>query len=82
MPDSSATKVDQSSRGHREKTSTIIATNAKRTTTKDVIKIGTTCVIIKSNNEGSMIFGESAKTNEENDKVATDKLPDPKYSMP
>jgi hypothetical protein len=42
--------------------STIEATNAKRTTNRDVIKIGTSDVITQGNNKGSMIFGESAKT--------------------
>ena len=32
--------------GHREKVSTIEATNVKRTTNRDIIKIGTTNVII------------------------------------
>jgi hypothetical protein len=44
--------------------STIEATNAKGTTNKDVIKIGTTDIIIQGNNEGPMIFGESVKKGE------------------
>jgi hypothetical protein len=34
----------------------------ERTTKKDIIKIGTVDVIIQENNEGPMIFGESANT--------------------
>jgi hypothetical protein len=66
---------------HSEKVSTIEATNSKRTTNTDVIKIGITDVIIQGNNEGSMIFGESAKTKEEKDIGATSKTSNPKYSM-
>jgi hypothetical protein len=29
----------------------------------DIIKIGTTGVVVQQNNEGPMIFGESANTN-------------------
>jgi hypothetical protein len=39
-----------------------IATNSKRTTKGDIIKIGTTDVFIQENNEGPMIFSESADT--------------------
>jgi hypothetical protein len=31
-------------------------------TKKDIIKIGTTDVVVQENNEGPMIFGESANT--------------------
>jgi hypothetical protein len=51
--------------GHREKVSTIVAIDAKRMTTRDIIKIGTTDVIVQGNNEGSMIFDKSANENEE-----------------
>jgi hypothetical protein len=54
----------------------------KRTIRGDIIKIGTTYVIIKGNNKGSMIFGKSAKTDEGKDIGATIKVADPKYSMP
>jgi hypothetical protein len=67
--------------GHREKMSTTEDTNAKRTTNRDVIKIGTTNVIIQGNNEGPMIFGESAKSKEEKDIEATSKTSDLKYSI-
>jgi hypothetical protein len=40
-----------------------IPTATERTTKKDIIKIGTTDVVIQENNEGPMIFGESANTN-------------------
>jgi hypothetical protein len=60
--------------GHREEIPTI----AKRTTKGDIIKIGTTDVVIQGNNEGQMIFGKSANTGkEEGIGVAN-----PKYSMP
>jgi hypothetical protein len=39
-----------------------IPTATERTTKKDIIKIGTTDVVIQENNEGPMIFGESANT--------------------
>jgi hypothetical protein len=55
LPDHSATKADQSDRGH-------IATTSKSTTKGDVIKIGTTNVVIQENNKGLMIFGESVDT--------------------
>jgi hypothetical protein len=45
--------------------STIVAIDAKRMTTRDIIKIGTTDVIVQANNEGSMIFDKSANENEE-----------------
>jgi hypothetical protein len=82
MSDTSATKANQSGRELREKTSTIVATTTKRMAIRDIIKIGTIEVIIESNNEGSMVFGESTKTNEEKDKILTSKMSDPKYSMP
>jgi hypothetical protein len=70
----SASKADQSDRGH-------IPAATKRTTKKDIIKIGTTYVIIQEDNEGPMIFGESANTTKKED-TATIKAADPKYSMP
>jgi ribosomal protein S2 len=51
-------------------------------TDEDIIKIGTTNVVIHRNNEGPMIFGKSAKKNEEEDIGATNKAVNPKYSMP
>ena len=77
-----AIEVDQSGRGHREKVSTVVATNAKRTTNGDVIKIGTTDVVIQGNNEGLMSFDKSAKTSEGKDIGSTSKTSDPNYSMP
>jgi hypothetical protein len=68
--------------GHGEKVSTIEATNAKRTTNRDVIKLGTIDVIIQRNNEGPMVFGESAKTKEEKYIETTSKTSDPKYFIP
>jgi hypothetical protein len=53
----------------------------KRTTKKDIIKIGTADVVIQKESEGSMIFGESANTNKTEDTVVF-KIADPKYSMP
>jgi hypothetical protein len=53
----------------------------ERTTKKDIIKIGTTDVVIQKESEGPMIFGESANTNKTED-TATIKIADPKYSMP
>jgi hypothetical protein len=53
----------------------------KRTTKKDIIKIGIADVIIQENNEGPMIFDESANTTKKEDTV-TIKTADPKYSMP
>jgi hypothetical protein len=53
----------------------------KRTTKKDIIKIGTADVIIEENNEGPMIFGESANTTKKED-MTTTKTVDPKYSVP
>jgi hypothetical protein len=62
FPDYSATKTAQSDRRQGEK----ISTSAKRMTSGDIIKIGTTNVVIQGNNEGLMIFGKSAKIDEEN----------------
>jgi hypothetical protein len=56
-----------------------IPTSTERTTKKYIIKIGTSDVVVQENNEGSMIFGESANTKED---TATIKIADPKYSMP
>jgi hypothetical protein len=50
-----AAKADNPAGGH-------IATTSNRTRKGDVIKIGTTDVIVQENNEGPMIFGESANT--------------------
>jgi hypothetical protein len=74
LPECSASKADQSGRGH-------IPAATKRTTKKDIIKIGTADVIIQAYNEGPMIFGESANTTKKED-TATIKTADPKYSMP
>jgi hypothetical protein len=77
--------------GHREKTPTSIAPKSvtsskqiKGTTIGDIIKIGTSYVIINSNNEGSMTFGELAKTNGETYKVAiaNNKISDPSIPCP
>jgi hypothetical protein len=57
-----------------------IPTATKRTTKNDIIKIGITTVVIQENNEGPMIFGESANTNKKEDTTAI-KIVDPKYSM-
>jgi hypothetical protein len=73
LPDHSAEKADQSGRGH-------IPTTTKRKTKKDIIKIGTTDVVIQDN-EGPMIFGESANTNRKEDTTAI-KIANPKYFMP
>jgi hypothetical protein len=48
---------------------------------EDVIKIGTTDVVVQQNNEGPMIFGELANTNKKED-TAVNRTADPKYSMP
>jgi hypothetical protein len=74
LPNYSAAKADQSGRGH-------IPTTTERTTKKDIIKIGTLDVVIKENNEGPMIFGESPNTNKKEGTTAI-KIADPKYSMP
>jgi hypothetical protein len=47
----------------------------------DIIKIGTTDVVVQQNNEGPMIFGESANTNKK-ESTTVNKIADPKYSMP
>jgi hypothetical protein len=72
--DYSASKADQSGRGH-------IPVATERTTKKDINKIGTADAIIQENNEGTMIFGESANTTKKED-TTTIKTTDPKYSMP
>jgi hypothetical protein len=77
LPDYSIAKANQSGRGHIEEMSTC----TKRTTKGDMIKIGTSDVIIMGNNEGPMIFGKSAKTDEGKDIGATNKAADPKHSM-
>jgi hypothetical protein len=74
LSDHSAAKADQSGRGH-------ISTTSKRTIEGDVIKIGTKDVVVKRNNEGPMIFGESANTSKKEETTAS-KTADPKYSMP
>ena len=55
-----------------------------KTTTSDITKIGTTNVIINSNNEGPMTFDVLAKANGEKNKiaVASTKISNPKYPMP
>jgi hypothetical protein len=53
----------------------------ERTTKNDIIKIGTTDVIIQKESEEPMIFCESANTNKTEDTAAF-KIADPKYSMP
>jgi hypothetical protein len=75
LPDYSAAKANQSGRGH-------ILTAIERTTKKDIIKIGTTDVVIQENNEGVMIFGESANTNKKEEDTTIIKIADPKHSMP
>jgi predicted ATPase len=57
------------------------STVAKRTTKGDIIKIGTTYVIIQGNYEGTIVFGKSANTSKEEDTTAS-KTADPRYSMP
>jgi hypothetical protein len=74
LTDHSAAKADQSDKGH-------ISTASKRTIEGDDIKIGTSDVVVKRNNEGPMIFGESANTSKKVD-TTTSKTADPKYSMP
>jgi hypothetical protein len=46
----------------------------------DIIKIGTTYVVVQQNNEGPMIFGESANTNKK-EGTTVNKTVDPKYSI-
>jgi hypothetical protein len=72
LPDYSTAKADQSGRGH-------ISTAAKRTTKGDIIKIGTSDVVIHGNNEGPMIFGKSANTGED---TAASKAADPNTPCP
>jgi hypothetical protein len=74
LPECSASKADQSGRGH-------IPAAIERTTKNDIIKIGTADVIIQEDNEGPMIFGEAANTTKRED-TATIKTADPKYFMP
>jgi hypothetical protein len=74
LPDYSASKADQSGRGH-------MSAAIERTTKKDIIKIGTTDVVIQKESEGPMIFGELANTKKTEDTTAI-KIADPKYSMP
>ena len=57
------------------------ATTSNSTKKGDVIKIGTTDVVVQQNNEGPMIFGESANTNKK-ESTTVNKIADPKYSMP
>ena len=57
-----------------------IPTATKRTTKRDIIKIGTTDVI-QGNDEELMIFGKLSSTSKEGDTTAI-KTADPKYSMP
>jgi hypothetical protein len=47
----------------------------------DAIKIEMTDVVVQQNNEGPMIFGESANTNKK-EGTTVNKTADPKYSMP
>jgi hypothetical protein len=74
LPDYSASKADQSGRGH-------VPAATEKTTKKDVIKIGTIDVVIQEDNKGPMIFGESANTTKKED-TTTIKTADPKYSRP
>jgi hypothetical protein len=74
LPDYSASKADQSGRGH-------MPAATERTTKKDIIKIGTTDVVIQKESEVPRVFGESANTTKKED-TATIKTVDPKYSMP
>jgi hypothetical protein len=53
----------------------------KRTTKKDIIKIGTADVVIQKESEWPMVFGESANTSKTKDTTAI-KIADLKYSMP
>jgi hypothetical protein len=57
------------------------ATTSNNTKKGDVIKIGTTDDVVQQNNEGPMIFGESANTNKKGG-TTINKTADPKYSMP
>jgi hypothetical protein len=61
--------------GHRDEMSIDI----KQTTRGNIIKIGTSDVVIKGNNKRPMIFGKSAKTNEGEDIGATSKAADQKW---
>jgi hypothetical protein len=70
----SASKADQSGRG-------AYTYSDRKNNKKDIIKIGTADVIIQEDNEGPMIFGESANTTKKED-MSTIKIANPKYSMP
>jgi hypothetical protein len=74
LPDYSASKADQSGRGHMHAAT-------KRTTKKDIIKVGTADVVIQEDNKRPMIFVESANTTKKED-TTTIKTADPKYFMP
>jgi hypothetical protein len=74
LPDCSTSKADQSGRG-------AYTCSDQKNKKKDIIKIGTTDVIIQENNEGPMIFGELTNTTKKEDMAAI-KTADPKYSMP
>jgi hypothetical protein len=74
LPDYLAAKANQSGMGH-------ISIATKRTTKGDIIKIGTTDVVIQGNNEWLVIFGKSTHTGEEED-MAASKTAGPKYPMP
>jgi hypothetical protein len=52
----------------------------QKTTKKDIIKIGIADVVIQEDNKGPIIFDESANTTKKD--TATNKIVDPKYSMP
>jgi hypothetical protein len=56
-------------------------TTSNSTKKGDVIKIGTTDVVVQQNNEGPMIFGESTNTNKK-EGTTINKTADQKYSMP
>jgi hypothetical protein len=74
LPDHSVTKADQSGRG-------AYTYYNRKNDIKDIIKIGTMDVVIQENNEGPMIFGESANATKKEDTTAI-KIAYPKYSMP
>jgi hypothetical protein len=74
LPGHSAAKADKSDRG-------AYTYSNRKNDKKDIIKIGTADVVIQENNEGPMIFGESANTTKKEDTTFI-KIPDPKYSMP
>jgi hypothetical protein len=74
LPEYSASKADQFNRG-------AYTCSDRKNNKKDIIKIGTTDVIIQEDNEGTMIFGELANITKKED-TTTIKTADPKYSMP